>query len=114
MPGPGGTVLYINFLSPILKGADYTMAKILAEVFPQEVQQMFPLYRDAFAGLARAELSLMQDFGAPRAEAAGGAVEGRRGSGARGVGPGSRRPTPYVPRALHPHLAPSERQVAPA
>ena len=63
--GPNGTVLYINFLSPILKGADYTISKILAEVFPQEVQQLFPLYRDAFAGLARAELSLIQDFGAP-------------------------------------------------
>lgn len=61
-PGPNGTVLYINFLAPTLKGADYTISKILAEVFPQEVQQLFPLYRDAFAGLARAELSLVQDF----------------------------------------------------
>ena len=63
--GPNGTVLYINFLSPTLKGADYTISKILAEVFPQEVQQLFPLYRDAFAGLARAELSLIQDFSTP-------------------------------------------------
>lgn len=61
-PGPNGTVLYVNFLAPTLKGADYTISKILAEVFPQEVQQLFPLYRDAFAGLARAELSLIQDF----------------------------------------------------
>ena len=44
---------------------DYTISKILAVVFPQEVQQLFPLYRDAFAGLARAELSLIQDFSAP-------------------------------------------------
>lgn len=64
-PGPNNSVLYINFLSPTLKGADYTISKILAEVFPQEVQQLFPMYRDAFAGLARAELSLIQDFGAP-------------------------------------------------
>lgn len=64
-PGPNGTVLYINFLSPTLKGADYTISKILAEVFPQEVQQLFPLYRDAFAGLARAELSLIKDFATP-------------------------------------------------
>ena len=63
--GPNGTVLYINFLSPALKGADYTISKILAEVFPQEVQQLFPLYRDAFAGLSRAELSLVQDFSTP-------------------------------------------------
>ena len=65
MPGPNGTVIYVNFLSPALKGADYTISKILAEVFPQEVQQLFPLYRDAFAGLGRAELSLIHDFSAP-------------------------------------------------
>jgi hypothetical protein len=68
--GPNGTVLYINFLSPALKGSDYTISKILAEVFPQEVQQLFPLYRDAFAGLSRAELSLIQDFSAPPKPAA--------------------------------------------
>ena len=64
-PGPNGTVIYVNFLSPALKGADYTISKILAEVFPQEVQQLFPLYRDAFAGLSRAELSHIHDFSAP-------------------------------------------------
>ncbi len=64
-PGPNGTVLYINFLSPALKGGDYTISKILAEVYPQEVQQLFPLYKDAFAGLSRAELKLIEDFGAP-------------------------------------------------
>jgi hypothetical protein len=64
-PGPNGTVIYVNFLSPALKGGDYTISKILAEVFPQEVQQLFPLYRDAFAGLSRAELSLIHDFSAP-------------------------------------------------
>jgi len=68
--GPNGAVLYINFLSPTLKGADYTISKILAEVFPQEVQQLFPLYRDAFAGLARAELSLIQDFSTPAPKSA--------------------------------------------
>jgi hypothetical protein len=64
-PGPNGTVLYINFLSPALKGGDYTISKILAEVYPQEVQTLFPLYRDAFAGLSRAELKLVQDFSTP-------------------------------------------------
>lgn len=64
-PGPNGTVLYINLISPVLKGADYTISKILAEVFPQEVQELFPLYRDAFAGLARAELTVLRDFSTP-------------------------------------------------
>lgn len=64
-PGPNNTVLYVNFITPVLKGGDYTISKILAEVFPQEVQEIFPLYRDAFAGLSRAELELIEDFSAP-------------------------------------------------
>ena len=66
-PGPNGTVLYINLLSPVLKGADYTISKILAESYPKEVEQLFPLYRDAFAGLSRAELKLVDDFSTPPA-----------------------------------------------
>ncbi len=63
--GPSGTVLYVNIISPVLKGADYTISKILAEAYPQDVQQLFPLYRDAFAGLSRAELNLIEDFSGP-------------------------------------------------
>ena len=90
-PGPNGAVLYINFISPTLKGADYTISKILAEVFPQEVQQLFPLYRDAFAGLARAELSLIQDFSTPAPKPptnrfTGSPVHGFTGSGSRVAG----------------------------
>jgi hypothetical protein len=64
-PGPGGNVLYVAVITPALKGADYTVAKILYEVFPTEVQTIFPTYRDSFAaGLSRTNLSLVQDFGA--------------------------------------------------
>jgi hypothetical protein len=62
-PGPGGNVLYVAVVNPALKGADYTVAKILYEVFPTEVQQIFPSYRDSFAaGLNRVNLNLVQDF----------------------------------------------------
>ena len=62
-PGPGGNVLYVAVINPALKGADYTVAKILYEVFPTEVQQLFPSYRDSFAaGLNRVNLNLVQDF----------------------------------------------------
>lgn len=62
-PGPGGNVLYVAIINPTLKGADYTVAKILYEVFPTEVQTIFPTYRDSFAaGLSRTNLSLVQDF----------------------------------------------------
>jgi hypothetical protein len=62
-PGPGGNVLYVAVINPALKGADYTVAKILYEVFPTEVQQIFPSYRDSFAaGLNRVNMNLVQDF----------------------------------------------------
>jgi hypothetical protein len=65
-PGPQGNVLYVAIIDPPLKGADYTVAKILFEVFPTEVQAIFPIYRDAFAaGLNKVNLQLVQHFGQP-------------------------------------------------
>ncbi len=64
-PGPNGAVVYYNLLVPVLKGADYTPSKIIAEVFPSEALELFQLYRDAFAGLARSEMTLLRDFSAP-------------------------------------------------
>lgn len=64
-PGPGGNILYVAVIAPTLKGADYTVAKILYEVFPTEVQTIFPSYRDSFAaGLNRVNLTLVRDMGA--------------------------------------------------
>ena len=64
-PGPSGNVLYVAVIVPAAKGVDYTVAKILYEVFPTEVQAIFPTYRDSFAaGQNRMNLSLVQDFGA--------------------------------------------------
>ena len=64
-PGPNGNVIYYNLLTPVLKGGDYTPSKIIAEVFPSEAQALFQMYRDAFAGLARSEMSLVADFSTP-------------------------------------------------
>lgn len=70
-PGPGGNVLYVAIISPAAKGVDYTVAKILYEVFPTEVQAIFPTYRDSFAaGLNKVNLQLVQDFSAPAAASA--------------------------------------------
>ena len=69
-PGPGGNILYVAVIDPTLKGADYTVAKILYEVFPTEVQALFPVYRDSFAaGLNRVNMKLVQDFGGPASAA---------------------------------------------
>ena len=63
-PGPNGAVTYVNVMSPALKGADYTMTKILYETFPTESQQIFPLLRDSFAGgMGKLTLTTVQDYG---------------------------------------------------
>ena len=65
-PGPGGNVFYVAVINPTLKGADYTVAKILYEVFPTEVQAIFPTYRDSFAaGQNRMNLSRCRILGPP-------------------------------------------------
>ena len=35
-PGPAGSVLYVSFMEPVLKGANYDMADIMAEELPED------------------------------------------------------------------------------
>jgi hypothetical protein len=51
-----GNTVYIMRIDPIVKGAEYDLMRIIAEVFPTEAQEIFPKYRDAFAGRAVAEM----------------------------------------------------------
>ncbi len=63
-PGPGGSVLYVFFIDPSVKGADYTVSAILAEAFPQEVQTLYKQYADAYAqGQNFVNLTLVSDLG---------------------------------------------------
>ena len=48
-PGPPGSALYVFFIDPPVKGADYTVSTILAEAFPQEVQTLYKQYAEAYA-----------------------------------------------------------------
>ena len=48
-PGPNGSVLYLFVMDPAVKGADYGVARILAEAFPAEAQDLYRLYTGAFA-----------------------------------------------------------------
>ena len=50
------TVVYIMRIDPIVKGAEYDLMKLISEVFPVEVQEIFAKYKDAFAGRAITEL----------------------------------------------------------
>jgi len=64
-PAAGGNVLYIWFIDPSVKAADYTVSTILAEVFPvAEVNELYKKYADSFAqGMNFVNLQLVQNFG---------------------------------------------------
>jgi hypothetical protein len=49
-PMPNGNILYIFLIDPVVKDADYTVSRILNEVFPAEVQELFKVYSACFAG----------------------------------------------------------------
>jgi len=48
-PGPNGAILYVFDIDPAVHGADYTVSTILAEGFPNEVQDLYKRYSDAYA-----------------------------------------------------------------
>ena len=56
MPGGGTAVAYVMRIEPIVKGAEYDLMRLIAEVFPVEAQDLFLKYKDAFAGRAVTEL----------------------------------------------------------
>jgi len=67
-PEPAGAnTLYVFVIDPAVKGADYTVATILAEAFPvAEVNELYKKYADSFAqGMNNVNLQLIQNFGAP-------------------------------------------------
>jgi hypothetical protein len=51
-----GNAVYIMRIDPVVKGQEYDITRLIAEVFPVEVQEIFPKYRDAFAGRGVTEL----------------------------------------------------------
>ncbi len=62
-PGPQGSVLYLFVMDPAVKGADYTVSRVLSEVFPDEVQALFQLYNGAVLGQSLLSLTQVADFG---------------------------------------------------
>ncbi|MEW6320009.1 MAG: hypothetical protein AB1635_02855 [Acidobacteriota bacterium] len=57
-----GNAVYIMRIDPIIKGEEYDITRLIAEVFPVEVQEVFAKYRDAFAGRAITELTKFMDM----------------------------------------------------
>src|ERR1700704_3334012 len=57
-PGPNGSVLYVFVMDPAVKGADYGVAKILAEAYPTEIMDLYRMYSGAFAPAGQTLLNL--------------------------------------------------------
>lgn len=47
-----GNAVYVFMINPVVKGEEYDITRLIAEVFPVEVQEIFQLYKDSFAGRA--------------------------------------------------------------
>ena len=52
-----GNAIYYIIADPVVKDQEYDITRIINEVFPSEVQEVFAKYKDAFAGRAIAPLS---------------------------------------------------------
>jgi len=62
-PMANGNILYIFMIDPVVKDADYTVSRILSEVFPTEVQELFKVYSACFAGgVTLANYQLVSSF----------------------------------------------------
>jgi hypothetical protein len=57
-PGPNGSVLYVFVMDPAVKGADYGVAKILAEAYPSEIMDLYRMYTGAFAAAGQTMINL--------------------------------------------------------
>lgn len=89
-PGPNGSVLYFFVMDPAVKGADYGVAKILAEAYPLEIAELYRMYTGAFAPAGQTIVNL-QPFVAPVT----------KGPGNEGTLPGAQVPT-QVPASPSP------------
>jgi hypothetical protein len=56
--GPGGSVIYVSLMNPVVKGAEYSVGAILAEAYPTEAQALFKTYSDCYGQPAQNILNL--------------------------------------------------------
>ena len=52
-----GNAIYYIIADPVVKDQEYDITRVVNEVFPSEVQDIFAKYKDSFAGRAIAPLS---------------------------------------------------------
>ena len=58
-----GNAVYVMRIDPVVKGQEYDIRRLIAEVFPVEVQEIFAKYKEAFAGRAITELAPLLTMG---------------------------------------------------
>lgn len=58
-----GNIAYIMIINPVVKGQEYDISRLIAEVFPVEVQEFFEKYKDAFAGRGITPLTKFMSMG---------------------------------------------------
>jgi hypothetical protein len=66
-PGPNGSVLYVFVMDPAVKGADYGVAKILAEAYPTEIMELYRMYTTSFATAGQTLINLQPVASEPHA-----------------------------------------------
>jgi hypothetical protein len=52
-----GNAIYMIIADPVVKDQEYDFTRIINEVFPSEIQEIFAKYKEAFAGRAIASMS---------------------------------------------------------
>lgn len=58
-----GNTAYIMIITPVVKGEEYDITRLIAEVFPTEVQEYFEKYKDSFAGRGITPLTKLMSMG---------------------------------------------------
>jgi hypothetical protein len=49
-PGANNSVLYVFWIEPAVKAADYSVSKILSEAYPDEVRELYAKFSAAYSG----------------------------------------------------------------
>jgi hypothetical protein len=52
-----GNAIYLIIADPVVKDQEYDFTRIINEVFPSEIQEIFAKYKEAFAGRAIAAIT---------------------------------------------------------
>ena len=58
-----GNAAYIMLINPVVKGQEYDISRLIAEVFPVEVKEFFEKYKDSFAGRGITPMTKLMSMG---------------------------------------------------